>query len=96
VSKIGSENVLSTAFLDTVAANQTSACFAIIELNEQPTSFKLDTGAEVTAISEQTHQSLCKLKLLEPEEVLYGSSHATAFEDPSTVLGKPVPQRKGH
>lgn len=92
VSKIGSENVLSIAFLDTVAANQTSAYFAIIELNEQPTSFKLDTGAEVTAISEQTHQNLCKLKLLEPEEVLYGSSQLPL----KTVLGKPVPQRKGH
>lgn len=35
-------------------------------------SFKLDMGAEVTAISKQTHQSLWKPKLLEPEKVLYG------------------------
>ena len=74
VSEISSENVLDTAFLDTVSAKQASAWFTTIKLNEQETSFKLDTGAEVTAISEQTYKSLKEPQLLDPEKVLYGPS----------------------
>ena len=58
ISKVANESYLEeTAFLDTVLSNDTSAWFASIDLNECKTAFKLDIGAEVTAISKITHQS---------------------------------------
>ena len=74
VSEVASESLLDTAFLDTVAAKQTSAWFATIKLNERQTNFKLDTGAEVTAISKETYRSLQNPQLTPPEKVLYGPS----------------------
>lgn len=72
VSEVSSENVLDTAFLDTVGGKQTSAWFTTIKLNEQETRFQLDIGAEVTVISEQSYLSIQKPQLSEPEKVLYG------------------------
>ena len=36
-------------------------------------NFKVDTGTEVTAISEAAFQSLSKMKLLKPRKILYGT-----------------------
>ena len=36
------------------------------------TLFKLDTGAEATAVSEDTHSALGKPTLLDPSKILYG------------------------
>ena len=83
-------NVLDTVFLDTVRGEQTSAWFTIIKLNEQETRFKLDTGAEVTAISEQSYLSLQNPQWSTPEKAL-----TTAPEHPWTVLGKAFAQWKG-
>jgi len=44
-------NTLDTAFLDTVKSSSETAWFAKIH-------FKLDTGAEVTAISQQAYQQV--------------------------------------
>ena len=83
MSEVSSENVLDTAFLDTVGGEQTSAWFTTIKLNEQETRFKLDTGAEVTAICEQSYLSLQKPQLSAPEKVLYGPSR-----QPLNTLGQ--------
>ena len=65
---------LDTAFLDTVSANRSSAWFATIGMNEHSIRVKLDTGAEVTAISTETYQMLCKPRLSPPNKLLYEPS----------------------
>ena len=40
-------------------------------------TFKMDTGAEVTAINEVTHQLLGEPKLKKPTRVLWGPAHQT-------------------
>ena len=62
---------IDVAFLYNVSpATQETAWVAHIQLNNQQTLFKLDTGAEVTAISGSTHQSLGKPMLNAPEKIL--------------------------
>ena len=54
VSEMNGEDHLDSAYLDTVTDNQESTWLTKVTLNGQEFTFKLDTGAEVTAISEQT------------------------------------------
>ena len=68
------ENVTDTSFLDTLSAPKNSTWIVDIQLNGHHTNFKLDTGAEVTAISEETYQMLRKPKLKTSTKVLYGPS----------------------
>ena len=75
---------IDVAFLDNVSpATQETAWVTHIQLNKQQTLFKLDTGAEVTAISGSTHQSLGKPTLDTPDKTLYGPSRL-----PLPVLGQ--------
>ena len=74
VSAVTSESLLDTAFLDMVTTKQSSAWFATLKLNDQETNFKLDTGAEVTAISEEAYRNIRKPHLTAPEKTLYGPS----------------------
>ena len=83
ISEISEECHLDTAFLDTVVTNQATSWTTKIQLNGQETHFKLDTGAEVTAISRQTLMSLGKQKLDKPEKNLYGPSRT-----PLQVIGQ--------
>lgn len=63
---------LEIAYLNTVCYNQGTSWRAKVKVNGQEMSFKLDTGAEVTAISEKVFASLGKIQLREPEKVLCG------------------------
>ena len=83
VSESGSN--LETAFLDSASSDQETAWFADVQMGEQETlKFKLDTGAEVTAISHYAYQQLLKPPPLStPEKVLYGPSR-----QPLHVLGQ--------
>ena len=75
---------MDTAFLDTLMPTKPDTVwFAHIQLNSKQTPFKLDTGAEVTAISGATHQHLGKPKLSHPDKLLYGPSR-----QPLKVIGK--------
>lgn len=69
-----SQNKLDTAFLDTVTTKTDSAWFATIEINGRKLNFKLDTGAEVTAISEQEYKKLDQPPLSPAKCALYGPS----------------------
>ena len=69
-----SHNKLDTAFLDTVTTKTESAWFATIVINGRKLNFKLDTGAEVTAISEQEYKKLDQPPLDPARNVLYGPS----------------------
>ena len=59
-----------TAFLDTVTNEHSSAWFTIVKLNEKETKFKLNTGAEVTAIFEETCQNIQRPQLSASEKIL--------------------------
>lgn len=72
------------AFLDNLTHEQPHhAWFANVEVNKHQTRFKLDTGAEVTAVSGQTYQQLGKPKLLKSDKILYGPSR-----QPLQVVGQ--------
>ena len=47
-----------TAFLDTIESDHTISWTVKLKLLKLETMFKLDTGAEATAISEYTHSAL--------------------------------------
>ena len=74
LSEITTENPLDPAFLGTVTTDRTSAWFTTVILNGKRLSFKLDTGAEVTAISMEAYKQLRKPQLTMPEKILYGPS----------------------
>ena len=44
-------------------------------LQNQMVTFKLDTGAEVTAVSEATFKSLTEVVLKQPDRKLFGTTH---------------------
>ena len=68
---------LDTAFLGTVRANPGSLWTTKLLLNQVEISFKLDTGAEVTAISEETYRRLGRPELQQPSKVLFGPAKQT-------------------
>ena len=71
VSQVESANDMDAAFLDTVSAYQSPAWLTTIQVNGENISFKMDTGAEVTAISENTHQHLKEPRLTTASKILY-------------------------
>ena len=69
-------NYFDTAFLDTVTDHSAASWKIQIDLNGTSVCFKLDTGAEVTAISLNTFQILHNIKLTKPLKTLCGPSRA--------------------
>ena len=83
-SVAGTVDSMDTAFLDHLtSAQQETVWLTSIQLNGKQTPFKLDTGAEVTAISTDTHQHLGKPILDPTDKTLYGPSR-----QPLQVVGK--------
>ena len=74
---------LDNAFMDTVNSGTQNAWFTTIRMGEKETKFKLDTGAEVTAITQETYEHLGKPQLVASDKVLYGPSQHSLG-----VLGK--------
>ena len=68
------EGDVDTAFLGELGMTQTAAWLVTLNLNGHSTQFKLDTGAEVTAISEKTHIALQKPQMSISKKTLYGPS----------------------
>ena len=52
------EGEVDTAFLGAVGSAQTTAWLTTLQLNERKIRFKLDTGAEATAISMETYNTI--------------------------------------
>ena len=52
------KNVTDITFVDTLSSLQNSTWVVNIRLNGHHPNFKLDTGAEVTAISKKTYSML--------------------------------------
>ena len=65
---------LDSAFLGTLSPEEQSSWSAEIKIKDQVIPFKLDTGAEVTAISEETYQQLGNIPLEKSTRVIYGPS----------------------
>ena len=73
VLAVATEEVSDDSYLDYVTSNQTITWKATVKIGTHPTIFKLDTGAEVTAVSEEVFLKLNKT-LQKPFRVLYGPS----------------------
>lgn len=72
VAEITGEQSLDSAFLGTLQGGTPSSWSTTLLLNGEEVPFKLDTGAEVTAISELTYQRLKRVKLHPASRILYG------------------------
>ena len=64
-------------FLGVVISNTDSAWLATVQLQDKGVTFKLNTGAEVTAISETVYRMLKGVTLQTPSESLVGPTHNT-------------------
>jgi len=72
-TKTNSEEV--DQFLGVVSSNTDSAWLATVQLHGKGVTFKLDTGAEVTAISERVYKMLKGVTLQTPSKSLFGPTH---------------------
>ena len=73
VSAVATEELSDESYLDCVTSNLTITWKATVKIGTYPTVFKLDTGAEVTAVSEEVFLKL-KKTLQKPSRVLCGPS----------------------
>ena len=69
---IFSETSIDTAFLDVMTGNQNLSWKEEIYPNKHPIQFKLDTGVEVTAISETAFANIKNTQLQKASRVLLG------------------------
>ena len=67
-----SEQMKEDPFLGAVTSNSLTQWNATIAVNNKQTQFKLDTGAEVTAISKSTHNTIGEPDLMRTSKALYG------------------------
>ena len=68
---------------DIMTSNQESSWRTSITLDGKDVLFKIDTGAEVTAISHRTYLQMGAGELSDPENILYGP-----FRQPLPVIGQ--------
>ena len=61
----------NTAFLDTLTDNDTKGWTSTFTINGKQLPFKLDIGAEVTAISKNTWQELGEPAVKSPDKHLF-------------------------
>lgn len=71
------ETETHSSFLDSVTVTEDGSWTVEIRMKQQVISFKMDTGAEVTAIGKETYQLLGEPKLYKPAKILYGPAHQT-------------------
>ena len=65
------------AFLGALEDEQNPCWRVSIRVGDKWTSFKLDTGAQVTAITQQTYDALGRPQLRKPSKILYGPARQT-------------------
>ena len=82
-TKYDSTSFMDTTFLDTVSGGQEKAWFTTITVKGIDISFKLDTSAEVTAITGDAYHLLGKPQLNAADKILCGPS-----KHPLGVMGK--------
>ena len=77
VAATTNELSLDTAFVGTVSSKQQLSWTTTLLVKGKEVTFKIDTGAEVTAISEDTFRQLRGVRLQIPSKVLYGLARHT-------------------
>ena len=77
VAATTNELSLDTAFVGTVSSKQQLSWTTTLLVKGKEVTFKIDTGAEVTAISEDTFRQLGGVRLQRPSKVLYGPARHT-------------------
>ena len=73
----GNTKEKASSFLGTMTEDNKDSWYIDIQMRQRAITFKIDTGAEVTAISGKTHQLIEKPKLANPRKVLYGPINQT-------------------
>ena len=77
------DNSINTAFLNTLGEEDSRSWFVNLTLGNKEVSFKIDTGAEVTAVSEKVWIQSKRPRLQVPLKTLYGPAH-----EPLPVVGQ--------
>ncbi len=72
LSKVPSQADVDFAFLDTVSNSSKSNWMVMLLLGEKPVEFKIDTGAAVTAITEETYEAIQRPSLTPSLKTLCG------------------------
>ena len=70
------------AYLSTIDTREETSWFTTVAVNSEPMKFKVDTGAEVTALTEEALIQLGTIQLKSPSKVLCGPDRT-----PLKVLG---------
>ena len=78
-----SETESDDNFLGTVESQEETQWMSILKVNNLDVTFKIDTGAEFSAINETTFNKLKDIQLKKPQKLLYGPAMS-----PLTVLGQ--------
>jgi hypothetical protein len=68
------DETVDAAFLDTMSSGRENAWFAEIAIEGKAATFKLDTGAEVTAVSQETWRMLEEPLLQPSNRHLFGAA----------------------
>ena len=74
MSEIASEDCLDTAFLDALTSNTVALWTANVKVFGVEIPFKLDTGADVTAITEESYNLIGERNLTTPDRPICGPS----------------------
>ena len=83
VATLSEESPVDNGFLDTIHETKGTSWTAPIKINGQEIVFKLDTGAEATAVSMKTFKTLKSIQLQQSAKVLCGPNN-----QPLKVLGQ--------
>ena len=76
VQKVTEGNTLDSFYLNTIDDSPDSKCWTMqISVNQVNLHFKLDTGVEVTAISEKAYKALSSSKTTQPVKKLCGPTN---------------------
>ena len=78
-----SETDSDNTFLGTVQSQEETRWVTVLKVNNLDVTFKIDTGAEVSAINEATFKKLLDVQLKKPTKSLYGPAMS-----PLDVLGQ--------
>ena len=73
----GNTEEKASCFLATMTEDNKDSWYIDIQMRQRLITFKIDTGAEVTAISGKTHQLIGKPKLANPSKFFYGPVNQT-------------------
>ena len=75
VATLSEEPPEDNGFLDTIRETKGTSWTAPIRVNSQEIVYKLDTGAEATAVSMKTFKTLTSIQLLQTAKVLCGPNN---------------------